>query len=653
MRHRADFFLSPSVSKPTSLWGSAARSWPIWLLPTVVFLLLAAATLTAWHWQTRVQAEARAVSDNQETAAITGEIRQRLRLHAQFLRSLQAFASAQSGLDLNAWRRFAHEIDVGGNLPGLFAFGYASAVPAGETNAFAFSLRRQVDRSSFRIFPEPAGKAAAPITFITPETPELQSIIGFDLLSESVRRQAVEAAIARRQIVMTGPIILATDHGRQRPGFLMLHALYRPNMPVDNVEQRRRAFAGVVLTGYRTDEFLAALKQTTRSNFALRVFDENLSGEASGASSPTLIYDADPALKTKDAQPFFHHEIDFGGRNWILHFYPHSRQTDDGALDPAVLTLYGGLAGSLLLALLVFHLRTHGARAERYADLATQELRRHRDHLHELVEERTVRLDDALQQARAASQAKSEFLANMSHELRTPMHAILSFSQLGIRRVDGGNQARLIQYFQRIELSAKRLLDLINELLDLSKLEAGRMVLTPTRVDVLDLLSHARTQLESLLLARDLRIVTEVSVPATEIHADPLRISQIIFNLLANAIKFSPGGGTIRLELAAAELSINGHIEDDRTRPALAIRFIDQGIGVPEAELESIFDKFVQSTATRTGAGGTGLGLAISRAIATQHRGTIVANNNLGGGACFTVTLPINGGNVEVSGPHD
>lgn len=642
------------MSSSSALSRTASRSWSIWLLPAVVFLLLASATLTLWDWQIRVQAETRASSGAQETAAITGAIRERLRLHAQFLRSLQAFASTHAQLDMTAWRRFAEQIDVGGSLPGLFAFGYASAVQAGEKNAFEFSLRRQVDRSSFRIFPESAGEMALPITFIAPATAELQSVIGFDLLTEPLRRQAIEAATTRREIAMTGPITLATDRGQRRPGFLLLDALYRPGMPLDNADQRRRAFAGIVLTGYRTEEFLGALKQSSQSAFTLSVFDENLTGEASGTTTPTLIYDADPTRETKAGQPFFHHEIDFGGRNWILHFYPRPNQ-DDGLLDPALLTLYGGLTGSLLLALLVFHLSTHGARAERYATTVTQELRRHRDHLHELVVERTARLDEALQQTRRASQAKSEFLANMSHELRTPMHAILSFSQLGIRRVDAGNQARLIQYFQRIELSAKRLLELINELLDLSKLEAGRMVLTPARVDILDLLSHARTQLESLLLARDLHIVIEVSAPTTQIRADPLRISQIIFNLLANAIKFSPNGGTIRLELGAAELAVpvGDRIGDHGFQPALAIRFIDHGIGIPEAELESIFDKFVQSTATRTGAGGTGLGLAISRAIAKQHRGTIVANNNVGGGACFTVILPINSNNAEVSGPHD
>jgi signal transduction histidine kinase len=112
--------------------------------------------------------------------------------------------------------------------------------------------------------------------------------------------------------------------------------------------------------------------------------------------------------------------------------------------------------------------------------------------------------------------------------------------------------------------------------------------------------------------------------------------------LLSNAIKFSPVGGSIRIALACASLPAGRRAGDAGFQAALEISFIDQGVGIPEDELETIFDKFVQSTATKSGAGGTGLGLAICRGIVSQHRGTIVAHNNSGQGACFVVTLPLN-----------
>ncbi|MDP3540240.1 MAG: CHASE domain-containing protein [Azonexus sp.] len=629
------------------------RQFSRWLLPAVVFLVLVSITLAAWRWQTRIQTESRQLTGVQESAAITAAIRERLRLHAQFLRSLQAFASVNPSHDLQHWRRFAQELNVGSNLTGLFSFAYATAVTPAERERFVFSERKQVNRSTFRIFPDPGGRVSLPVIFVTPDTPNLRAVIGFDQLSEPVRRHAIEQAIARRDVIMTGPLVLLTDQETQAGGFLLFHALFKPGLPLNNAAERNRAFDGVVLSAYRTGEFLAALRYSTSSNFALKIFDESLAGDNTNPASPTLIHDSAPGVETTPEMPIFHHEIDFGGRNWVLHFYLLDSPAEAQVLDPSSLILFGGLAVNVLLSLLVFYLSTHRERAEHYANHVTRELRKHRDHLHELVAERTARLDHALQQARAANEAKSEFLANMSHELRTPMHAILSFSQLGIGRTEASESGKVSQYFQRIEQSANRLLGLINELLDLSKLEAGRMEMTVVRTDLLSLLQQVSNQLEPLLLPRQLRVDIESAIPDTTIYGDPERLTQVIYNLLANAIKFSPPEGVISVQLLDAELPNGRRAEDSGNQPAIMIRVVDQGIGIPNTELESIFDKFVQSTATQTGAGGTGLGLAISRAIVSQHRGTIVALNNVGGGACFTVILPTNCRSGEVPESHD
>lgn len=615
-----------------------------WLLPVTVFLLLTAATLAAWQWQSRVQREAAELSDSQESAAITTEIRERLRLHAQFLRSLQAFATANPEQDLRAWRRYAQQIDIGGSLSGLFAFAYAPAVSPEETEHFVFATRRQVDRSNFHIFPPPSGEVVAPIIFIAPETPELQLAVGFDTLSEPTRHQAISTATATRDIAMSGPIVLLADKASQRSAFLMAHALYRAGLPLETAVQRQSAFGGAVLTAYRTDVFFSSLNHGDQSSLAFQVFDESLASDKAVASAPTLIYDSDPDLQSGPGTPTLHHEIDFGGRNWILEFRPRSSYVNTQVLDLPTVILFGGMFGNALLSLLIFHLGTHRERAEQYAQKLTQELRNHRDHLHELVAERTASLETALQRGLAANEAKSKFLANMSHELRTPMHAVLSFSQLGIERAATDGQAKVGQYFQRIEQSATRLLDLINELLDLSKLESGRLTLELAPIDMNVLLHHTVAQIESLLIARNLKIEIVSLTADTEVIADSKRLTQVVFNLLSNAIKFSPAHGLIRIELDAAELPLGRRAKDNGSQAALAIRFIDSGIGIPPTELESIFDKFEQSTATRTGAGGTGLGLAISRAVVMQHRGTIIAENNVGGGACFTVTLPKNNG---------
>jgi signal transduction histidine kinase len=185
------------------------------------------------------------------------------------------------------------------------------------------------------------------------------------------------------------------------------------------------------------------------------------------------------------------------------------------------------------------------------------------------------------------------------------------------------------------------LLTLINELLDLSKVESGNMELELETTDVLLLTQQAALHIESLLDKHKLSLEITSQATRTSLPLDAKRITQVILNLLSNAIKFSPEGSKIKVELTDTELLAGRRASDTEALTALAIHVTDSGPGIPEDELDSIFEKFVQSSLTKTGAGGTGLGLAISRAIVNQHRGTLVAVNNSEGGACFTITLPL------------
>lgn len=232
----------------------------------------------------------------------------------------------------------------------------------------------------------------------------------------------------------------------------------------------------------------------------------------------------------------------------------------------------------------------------------------------------------------------------MPYELRTPIYAVLSFSQSGIERSEADGQTKASQYLQRIEQSAGSLPNLIHDLLDLSKLKSGGLELALAPIDIKVALRYTIARIESLLIAQTLKIEWVSRIAGSNIIAAPKRLTQFFFNLLSNAIKFSPAHGLIRIEFDTAALPLGRHAENNGTQPTLAIRFIDSSIGIPPMELESIFDKFEPSSATRTGAGGTWPGPAISRAAGIQHRGTIIAENNIGGGTCFTVTLPKNKG---------
>ncbi|TVO51982.1 PAS domain S-box protein [Denitromonas halophila] len=270
---------------------------------------------------------------------------------------------------------------------------------------------------------------------------------------------------------------------------------------------------------------------------------------------------------------------------------------------------------------------------------ANEALRQHRDHLAELVSEKTAGLIEAKEVAERANEAKSRFLANMSHELRSPMHAVLSYARLGENKALSAPADKLQDYFQRIRSSGDRLLKLVDNLLDLSKLEAGRMVLDIQPLALSAVLDEVLDEVEGLRVARGIQLATQIQdVPA--VAGDAPRIGQVVRNLLSNAIKFSPAGGEILVQVGHDTLPCGRRTDDAGDRDAVALRVIDQGIGIPDAELEAVFDKFVQSSVTRTGAGGTGLGLAICREILLAHGGRIHARNMAGGGACFEIILP-------------
>lgn len=241
-------------------------------------------------------------------------------------------------------------------------------------------------------------------------------------------------------------------------------------------------------------------------------------------------------------------------------------------------------------------------------------------------------LTRAKEAAEAANLAKSSFLASMSHELRTPMHAILSYSDLGLEKSEGEEQEKLRRYYQRINVSGKRLLGLINDLLDLAKLEAGKMSyeLAPHNLQVL--VDDALAEIRPLMESRQLRLQFQPDERSISLICDRNRILQVLVNLLGNAVKFTPPGMCIYLGFLHDEPMRGGGIGS-------GIRLRDEGPGIASDELESIFEKFIQGSSTHK-QGGTGLGLAICRDIVRDHGGEVYASNDAAGGAVFTLLLP-------------
>ena len=274
---------------------------------------------------------------------------------------------------------------------------------------------------------------------------------------------------------------------------------------------------------------------------------------------------------------------------------------------------------------------------------AERELNRNRSHLEELISAQTSDLKHAKEAAEQANRAKSEFLANISHELRTPMHGILSFSSIGIKNSYKAPREKLNNYFDRINQSGKRLLLLLNDLLDLSKLEANKMEFNFTINALDELVSLVLSELNALV--EEKKLITKMigNEIDTSVTCDKERITQVIHNLLSNAIKFSNPDSTITI--AFSYTTIEDKTSSDtrliNKQSAIRVDVKDEGIGVPVNELETIFDQFAQSSKTNTGAGGTGLGLAICKEIIEGHHGMIKAQSVFGQGTTISFSIPL------------
>jgi len=236
-------------------------------------------------------------------------------------------------------------------------------------------------------------------------------------------------------------------------------------------------------------------------------------------------------------------------------------------------------------------------------------------------------VEDKSSELAVASRHKSEFLASMSHELRTPLNAVLGFSEVLLERMFGEINERQEEYLRDIWSSGKHLLELLNEILDLSKVEAGQMELDYSTFGVREALEHSASMLRARADAHDLALTIDIEPEVDVIEADELRFRQVLLNLLSNAVKFTPDGGSVRVRAY-------------REGGDIAVTVTDSGVGVPEADQERIFESFQQGGRGAAREEGTGLGLTLSRRIVELLGGRMWLRSDLGVGSTFGFAIP-------------
>jgi PAS domain S-box-containing protein len=251
---------------------------------------------------------------------------------------------------------------------------------------------------------------------------------------------------------------------------------------------------------------------------------------------------------------------------------------------------------------------------------AEEELKKYRDHLEELVKQRTIELEQV-------NLYKSRFLANMSHELRTPLNSIIGYTRLILDGLEGNITVEQREDLQTVYNKSKHLLSLINDLLDLSKIEAGKFEVIKTKFPISDLTAKVGLSMEKLAKGKGLTLTCSVAPGMADIYADKNKTMQVLFNLLGNAIKFTNSGG-VQLKIG-----------ENKSETVFAV--VDSGIGIKKGDMDALFKSYKQVGPARlAGYEGTGLGLIISTQFVEMQGGKIAVESEFGKGSTFTFTLP-------------
>ncbi|MBO3462698.1 PAS domain S-box protein [Aetokthonos hydrillicola Thurmond2011] len=263
-----------------------------------------------------------------------------------------------------------------------------------------------------------------------------------------------------------------------------------------------------------------------------------------------------------------------------------------------------------------------------------------RKHAEEQLQQMNEQLRETNVELARTTQLKDEFLANMSHELRTPLNAILGMSEGFIEGVFGSINERQAKAIATIERSGKHLLELINDILDLSKIESGELELQLSEVSIKSLCENSLAFIKQMAVKKNIDLTTCISNNLDSAQLDERRLRQVLINLLSNAVKFTPSGGSVRLEVFV-ETSHEQINSRSVATPSLCFCVNDTGIGIASENISKLFKPFIQiDSSLNRQYNGTGLGLALVHRIVNLHAGRVSVKSELGKGSCFTVRIP-------------
>ena len=452
--------------------------------------------------------------------------------------------------------------------------------------------------------------------------------IGYDRFGDQLKNDAVLDVLSyprktyvKRVLLEDGSAVDVAAHRAESTELLLLAYRYTP---AEFVEETALSIQSI-LDGYPAETsgtlFIVQNNQVVAANRP-----ELIGQDVAGSPLAQGIRKAGAAEKLT-------HTRDWNGSGCYFGMFCHGRSFDLYACTDekiifreSLLLILTVLVGYILLVMILQLLRRRSAQ-----EMELQKKEQERKYQTQL-EEQNRKLEIALQHEGAANRAKREFLFNMSHDIRTPMNAIIGFTSLAATHID--NKEQVLDYLKKISTSSQHLLSLINDVLDMSRIESGKVKIEEKAVHLPDLVHDVRSIIQPNVSAKRLSLfIDTMDVENEDIITDPLRLNQILLNILSNAIKFTPTGGTISIRIAQKNGAPKG-------RGCYEFRIKDNGIGMSEAFQKHIFEAFSrEESSTVSGIQGTGLGMSITKNIVDLMGGTIAIESEPGKGSEFIVDL--------------
>ena len=463
--------------------------------------------------------------------------------------------------------------------------------------------------------------------------------IGYDRFGDRLKNDAVLNVLSyprktyvKRVLLEDGSAVDVAAHRAESTALLLLAYRYTP---AEFVEETALSIQSI-LDGYPAETsgtlFIVQNNQVVAANRP-----ELIGQDVAGSPLAQGIRKAGAAEKLT-------HTRDWNGSGCYFGMFCHGRSFDLYAYTDekiifreSLLLVLTALVGYILLVMVLQLLRRRSAQ-----EMELQKKEQERKYQTQL-EEQNRKLEIALQHEGAANRAKREFLFNMSHDIRTPLNAIIGFTSLAATHID--NREQVLDYLKKISTSSQHLLSLINDVLDMSRIESGKVKIEEKAVHLPDLVHDVRSIIQPNVSAKRLSLfIDTMDVENEDIITDPLRLNQILLNILSNAIKFTPTGGMISIRIAEKNGAPAG-------RACYEFRIKDNGIGMSEEFQKHIFEEFArEENSTVSGIQGTGLGMSITKNIVDLMGGTIAIESEPGKGSEFIVNLcfALSGQKVEL-----